>query len=182
MRPRSIFLSLIFLIAASACATNPYELPPPPPRDEWIDDAADPKAEERRKEMLYLEARTALLGVFNLLSNQRYDEVSAMVSSETRDFLTAGGTNEFADVLAAGKLTLGNGEVVDLDPVSTLVGPDLAGLVDSVDGIGENETEARKELFVPLEGGTFQRVVMIKEGGAWVLHRTRLPQPIQPQK
>jgi hypothetical protein len=182
MRHARITLLFVMLaFAASACASNPYQLPPPPPRDEWIDDAVDPKADERRREMLYLEARTSLLGLFNLLSNQRYEEASAMVSAETRDFLTRGGQDEFTDVLAAGKLALGNGEVVEIDPVSTLVAPDLTGMVDTVDGIGENETDARKELFVPVDGG-YLRIVMIKEGGNWVLHRTRLPQPIQPQK
>ena len=177
---RFILLIVLIAFAVTACASNPYQLPPPPPEDQWIDDAADPKAEERKREMLYLEARTTILGLFNLLSNQRYEEASKMVSSETRDFLTGGGNLEFADVLASGKLELGNGEVVELNPVSTLVAPDLTGMVDSVEGIGENETDSRKELFVPVEGG-FQRVVMIKEGGAWVLHRTRLPQPIQPK-
>lgn len=182
--PTSRAISVILLALccfAAACASNPYQLPAPPPKDEWVDDAADPKADERRQEMIYLEARTALLGLYNLLSNQRFKEASSMVSAETRDFITSGGNATFEEILASGRLPLPNGEVVEIDPVSTLTGPDLSKLVDSVDGIGENETDARKELFVPLQSGGYQRIVMIREGGSWVLHRTRLPQPIQPK-
>jgi len=59
------------------------------------------------------------------------------------------------------------------DPVKTLLADDITSLADSIEGVEEQETSRRKEIFAKQgQGEPPQRIVMIKEGGKWVLHRT----------
>ncbi len=175
---RTLPILIAALLTSSACyRVSLYELPPPPPQTDQGDVSLIPGEEERKDEERYLDARAAVIQVFNLLSTKRYDEAVERMSLETRDFLKGGGKRSAADVLVDRKMKLPNGEVVEIDPVATLVAEDVSKLSDSVAGMEEHETEARREIFATLPSGRIQKIVMIKEKGQWVLHRTRIPEP-----
>lgn len=175
-----LFVLLLGLIACG-CRGSVYSLPAPPPKEERRAVSLIPGEEQRKAEEAYLDARARILEINNLLATKRYDEVTQLLSLETQDWLqTLGGGGEVAEVLAAGKLTLPNGEVVDFDPVTTLVAEDVSKLSDRVDGLEEHETPSRKEIFATLSSGKIQKIVLITEGGQWVLHRTRLPESFDP--
>ena len=175
---RIVALTSLFAFVFCGC-WNPYRLPDPPPPAERKDVSLIPGEEERAKERLYLEARASAIQLHSLLSQQRYVEASALMSSETKAFLAAGGdTSKIADILASGKMKLPDGQVVEFEPVSMLLADDLSQLKDSVAGQEEQETDNRKELFALLPDNKAQKIVMIREAGKWVLHRTRLPKTI----
>ncbi|QED25975.1 hypothetical protein FRD01_01605 [Microvenator marinus] len=166
LRFSSVFWGLA--LASSGCAAR-YELPPPPPESERV---SVQTAEQDDSQEAYLEARQAIVQLFSLLQQQRYEEASGLLSQETKSFLTLNSESSVQDVLAAGKITTENG-LVDFDPVLTLLAPNLTQLVDSVDGEEESETATRKEIFAIHDSGA-TKIVVIKESGKWVLHRTRL--------
>ncbi len=175
------FVLIILLTASFGCRGTLYRLPAPGPAAEQRSVSLIPGEEQRKAEELYLEARAKILEANNLLSTRRYAEAAALLSLETLDWLQSmGGGAEVAEILASGKLRLRDGKVVDFDPVSTLVAQDVSKLADSVDGVEEHETSGRKEIFATLPSGQLQRIVLILEGGQWVLHRTRLPEPFDP--
>lgn len=174
-------LLLAIAVTASSCSATLYELPAPPDEPKRV--SLVPGEEERKEEELYLEARTQLLELYNLLSTKRFEEAADMMSLETRDFLKTLGKGEpVVDVLALETLTLPSGEVVPFDPVPILIAEDVSQIRDSVPGVEEHETSGRKELFATLPSGKLQKIVMITEGGQWVLHRTRIPEPFDPPK
>lgn len=173
---RHLFLGLL-VVVSSACSSI-YTLPPPPsgaPQNVNL----TPGADNRESEAAYLQARQSIIKLFGLLQQQRYPEADALLSSETRAFVTFNTEKSVSETLADGKLTLATGELVDIDPVSTLLAEDISRLVDALPGIEEQETPSRKEVFAILSNDRAQRIVMIKEAGQWVLHRTRIAQPIK---
>jgi len=173
--------AVALVLAAAGCRGTLYELPSPPPPSERHSVSLIPGEEQRADEKLYLAARASVLELYNLLSTQRYREAAQLMSVETRDFLMHGGKGKsVAEVLGGGKLQMPDGEVVDLDPVPMLLAADVSKLTDTVAGVEEHETQARKEIFAHLPSGKVQRIVMIKERGKWVLHRTRLSTPFSP--
>lgn len=179
MRPQ-FFCLLIFV--ASACGAPMYSLPAPPAESEQRSVSLIPGEDERRAQGQYLDVRARVLEVYNLLASKRFDEATRLMSHETRDWLESMGAGaSVVEVLAAGKLTTPNG-VVDFDPVTTLVANDVSQLADRVEGVEEHETAARKEIFATLHDGKLQKIVLIQEGGQWVLHRTRFPELIDPPK
>ena len=172
-------LPLIVLFVS--CGPNLYTLPNPPERSKWKTVSLIPGQEQRDAEREYRDVRAQILRLYSLLSSQRFQESAELFSIETQDFLKFGsGEATVAEVLASGKVKLSNGGVVDLDPVSMLLAKDVSKLTDEVDGVKESETKNRKEVFAELEDGSYQRIVMIREGGKWVLHRTRLGAPFKP--
>ncbi|MGM0559136.1 MAG: hypothetical protein ACQEVA_22315 [Myxococcota bacterium] len=156
----------------AGCASNLYELPPPPEKGERADAKSAIRAEEEKAQQDYAAARAALLKAYNLLSTQRYDEAVDLMSQETRAFLTYGSDSSAADVLADGVLTLSSGEQVEFEPSTFFVAADVQKLEDSVEGVEENETDRRRELFAVSADGSAHRVIMIKQGGDWVIHKT----------
>lgn len=181
--PRVAFVLLVLLTLGVGCRAGLYSLPSPPPAEKQRDVSLIPGEEQRQAEQLYLDARARVMELNNLLSTNRYQEAVELLSLETRDWLESmGGGAPAAEVMAAGKLKLPSGEVVEFDPVSTLLAGDVSKLTDAIDGVDEHETENRKEIFATLPSGKIQKVVLISEGGQWVLHRTRLPEPFDPPK
>lgn len=181
MKFRLLVLLTGFFCANAACQATLYDLPDPPSSEKRSSVSLIPGEEERRKREVYLEARARILEIYKLLSTQRYEEVVEDLSLETRDFLLSmGGGSTVAEVLASGKLETGSGELVDFMPVSMLLAEDLSQLHDSIDGIEEHETSNRKEIFATLPSGKLQKIVLIQEGGKWLLHRTRIPEPFHP--
>ncbi len=169
-----LFFALIICGMLPAC-TNIYKLPEPSAATQDVN--LTPGADDRQGEQDYLAARQTVITLFGLLQQQRYPEAEEFMSQETQSFLRYGSDKSVAEVLADGKLTLANGEVVDIEPVTTLLAEDVSRLTDSVPSIEEQETPARKEIFAILSGDRVQRIVIIKETGRWVLHRTRIAEP-----
>ncbi len=182
MKFRHLLLAAI-TFSSMGCGATTYDLPPPPPPEERKSISLIPGEEERKAEEVYLEARTQLLELYNLLSTKRYKEAADMMSLETRDFLKKlGGGAPVHEVLALEELKLPSGKVVPFDPVPILIAEDISKLRDSVPGVEEHETGNRKEIFATLPSGKLQKIVMIAEGGQWVLHRTRIPEPFDPPR
>lgn len=178
---KSAFLVILVVVVSASChRVSLYELPPPPPAEQQGDVSLVPGDEERRDEQRYLEARAAVIQIYNLLSTQRYQEVVPLLSSETRDFLRGGGKPSLVDVLTARERPGPNGELVTFDPLSMLIAEDVSSLADAVPGMEEHETDERREIFATLPSGKIQKIVMIRERGQWVLHRTRIPEPFNP--
>lgn len=162
-----VLIASLFLIS---CASL-YELPEPPPPNERKSAVQAEDTDSAASERAYLEARAAIIVLYNLLQQQRYGEAVEKISAETRDFLTHGTSQSAQEILASRQLTIDN-QVVEIDPVSMLLAEDVSQLVESVAGVEEQETSSRKEIFAVVPGG-FRRIVMIQESGQWVLHRTR---------
>jgi hypothetical protein len=169
-----LILALIASMALPAC-TSIYVLPEPTESAQDVN--LTPGSDDRQGEQDYLAARQTVITLFGLLQQQRYPEAEELLSRETQSFIRYGGGKSVSEVLADGKLTLANGEVVDIEPVTMLLGEDISRLTESVPGIEEQETPARKEVFAILSGDRVQRIVIIKETGRWVLHRTRIAEP-----
>jgi hypothetical protein len=164
---------LLAVCLVAGCASNLYELPPPPEEGERTDATLATGEDNQTDQREYAAARAALLKAYNLLSTQRYDEAAGLMSQETRAFLTYGTDADAGDVLADGAMTLKNGERVEFEPSTFFVAADVQRLEDSMEGIEENETDRRREFFAVSADGAAHRVIMIKQGDNWVLHRTR---------
>ena len=174
-------LSIGALLFATACSGAMYRLPAPPPPQKRGSVSLIPGEEQRKAEEHYLQARAAVIKLNTLLSTKRFAEASELMSLETRDWLLSMGAGaEVPEILASGKLQLPDGKVVDFKPVPTLLAEDVSRLTNTIDGVEEHETDTRIEIFATLPSGMIQKIVLIAEGGQWVLHRTRLPEPFEP--
>ena len=77
--------------------------------------------------------------------------------------------------LSQGKVQI-NGQVREVEPAAMLLAPELTNIKDSIEGTQEQETQRRKEIFALQPDGSARKIVVIKEGNQWVLHRTTLDQ------
>lgn len=165
----------------SACGPGRlYELPPPPPESERQDVSLIPGEDERARERDYLEARAVALKLYQYLSAKRFKESLSLLSGETVDMLALtspkkGGADAAEETLAQGTMILSSGKMIKFDPVELLVAKDISKLEDSLAGQTENETSRRKEIFAIQPDGNAQRVIVIKEAGRWVIHKTSAP-------
>lgn len=173
-------LALVISLAMSlgvvaGCGSSAYQLPKPPPADEQRDVAADPAAQAEQRRARYLEARAALLKLYSALTKERFEEAEQLLSQQTRDFLAYGNeTGDPSTALSSGQLVLPDGRKVTFDPVQLLLGGKIQKIADTLEGVEEHETRRRRELFVFDPEGEPHKVVMIVEGGQWVLHRTSI--------
>lgn len=172
-----VVLGLGVLLGQVGCADSVYTLPPPPPPNKRASVSLVPGEEERRSERDYLKARAAVLKLNQLLASKRYKEALSWMSQETQDMLRyANPKQDAVSALAEGKLVLPDGRTITMEPGALLLAPDLSNMRDSVEGVEEQETSGRrKELFALQKSGPPRKIVMIKEGGRWVLHRTSIP-------
>lgn len=166
------------LVLCSGCATRLYELPPPPPENEKRSVSLIPGEEERKREQDYKDARAALIDLNGLLATKRYEEALEKMSQETRTMLEFVSPDKDAkrpavETLATGKFVI-DGETWQLEPATALIAEDLSQLSDSVEGVVEQESNRRKEIFAAVPDGGYKKIVMLKEGGVWVLHRTKI--------
>lgn len=172
-----VILGVGALLGELGCADSLYTLPAPPPPDRRASVSLVPGEEERRSERDYLKARAAVLKLNELLVSKRYKEALSWMSQETQDMLRyAHPKQDAVSALAEGKLVLPDGRALAMEPGPFLLAPDLSNMRDAVDGLEEQETPGRrKELFALQKVGPPRKIVMIKEGGRWVLHRTSIP-------
>lgn len=177
MHPYKLLAGLLATFAIGC--VNVYSIPAPPPENERRSVSLIPGEEERQTERDYMAARATIVKVNSLLTQQRYVEALEHLSAETRAFLSHGGNASPDEVLASRNLKLPDGSVVSFEPAALLLAEDISKLEDSVEGINEQETRSRKEIFAVLADGQVTRIVVIKEGGEWVIHRTRKPSKLR---
>lgn len=161
-------LSVIAMAGISGCRTSPYHLPAPaqPARDGTGADQVDEAALDRA-------ARASLMKLYELLRAQQYEPAERYLSQETREFLThITRQADAATALASRKMTLQGQAEITFDPVQLLLGGNIAEVRDAMDGVAQAETPNRRELFVIDPQGKAHRVILIREGGEWVLHKT----------
>ncbi len=159
----------VLQMAGMACRSTPYQLPEPPPEAEQQD--TDQDSERQRNPDM--EARAALLELYEMLAEERFEATEDRLSQQTRDFLAYGNERgDASDALSAGQITLPDGSSYRFDPVELLIADDIARLEDSREGAEDHETARRRVLYVIDSNGQSHRVVMIREGGQWVLHKT----------
>jgi hypothetical protein len=153
------------------CASSPYELPPPTAATPAADEAEDEQTDTERD----LAARAALLELYEYLNKGQFVDAEAYLSQQTREFLVhASDSSSVSSVLANGQLTLADGRSVDIDPVEFLIAPKITRIADSLDGVESHQTARRRELFVYGDDDGPRRVIMIREGDQWVLHKTSI--------
>lgn len=162
-------------VVAAGCQGALYELPDPPPPAEQRAVSLIPGEDERKREEDYLLARASVLKINQLFAAKRFQEALEWMSAETRDFIAAGSPQKDpVEVLASGRYIRPDGQVATIDPAAFLLARDLSKMQDSVEGQAEQETPRRKEIFAVEEAGP-RRIILIREGDRWVLHRTSFP-------
>ncbi len=162
------------VVVAWGCSDNMYVLPDPPAEGERRSVSLIPGEDERLKEQDYIAARASALKLYQLLSTKRFEEAIGLMSQETRDFLVfvSPGEKNALVTLEEGQMKFPDGTLVDADPVEALLSVDMSDLKDEVEGKEEQEGVRRKEIWALSQGKAPRKIVMIKEGGKWVLHRT----------
>lgn len=173
MAGRQFLVALVGLavlqMAGMACQSTPYELPEPPPQA----DGQDTEQDSERQRSSDMEARAALLELYEMLDEERFEEAEDRLSQQTRDFLAYGNDQgDASDALSAGQMTLPDGRAYRFAPAELLIADDIARIEDSRDGADDHETSRRRVLYVIDSDGQAHRVVMILEGDQWVLHKT----------
>jgi hypothetical protein len=170
LRPR-LWLLLLLALALPACGRGLYDLPDPPPRDEWRRHSLDPAEDEARSHQAFLAAQGSVLAFLEAMRESRWEAAYEVLSNETRillDDLSPNGRGE--TVLAEGRVVR-EGAEYRLDPVDLFVIADLDALLDEMPGEREQETYRRKEIWARSSAGDVRRLVLIYEDDAWRLHR-----------
>ncbi|AWV89167.1 hypothetical protein [Bradymonas sediminis] len=169
----SLFVASAFLL--SACASSVYHLPPPPTPAGQAAAAADGEASAVDDEALDAAARASLLKLYELVKREQYEEAEQYLSQETRDFLSAAsGVNDPSALLSSGEFKHRDGRVLQVNPVNLLFGGNIVSVRDALKEADEGETANRRVLYVIDPQEVSHRVIMISEGGKWVLHTTSI--------
>ena len=175
---------IIVLIAAaciiSACSSSNYTLPPPGEQTAEATGTTDADKKPGKQEpkqsqtRAFLDVRKQARQLYKLLEQQRFREAEAFFSQQTRNFLTMGKTDRtVASTLAEQTIQLPGGDNLEIGPPEQFfLGGDIETIRDSVDGQSDSETDERKVIYVKSAGDGYERVVFIREGGKWVLHKT----------
>ena len=158
-----------------ACGGRIYELPPPPADDARRSVTLDPAEERRLDAERYTEARRTVLGLMAALEGGDWASAVALLSQETRLLLSGGSGLDPAAALDAGRI---GDESYAFDPVDLFVLRDISRFEDDWEGFEENETDRRKEIFLVTADEQVRRVIVIREGDAWVVHMPRWPRDL----
>lgn len=174
-------LALLILLSMGCARANVYELPPPPPEEERRNVSLVPGEDARRNEKDFNNARASLMRLNTLLESKRFDEALGLMSQETVAMLEFVSPDKKSSAPATAVFTLNqvviDGQVQEVRSLELLLAADLSDLQDQVDGVSENESTRRKEIFAIQPQGAPRKIVMIKEGDTWLLHRTKIEQP-----
>lgn len=163
-------VSVLCFAVPLGCADSTYRLPAPGSAGAAQSD--EPDQEHREQRNPDLEARARLLILYQLLAEERFEETEHLLSQQTREFLAHSGSGDASHSLSVGEISLPNGRKYRFEPIEFLIGGEIARIANSADGVEEHETERRREFFVVDPQEQAHRVVMIREGGEWVLHKT----------
>ncbi len=173
-RPLTAALALTLALVAG-CGPGLYDLPVPPPPHSWVAVSLDPAQEDRNDEQRTLDARGAVLELYQALNEEDWGQAWDRLSTETQNFLAFGSaTKDGRDALAQGRLIAPDGVAVEIDPVDLFVVRDMTRLDDDLNGTPDaTETANRKEFHATGEDGQIHKIVVIYEIGQWRIHRTR---------
>lgn len=176
---RDMILILAAALFTGGCAASAYHLPPPPtPKEQAAakkQAAAAKGSQVASNAQLNQRARASLLKLYELLSKSQFEEAEGYLSQETRDFLSASSqTNDPSAALDSSEFRLPDGRILAIDPVKLLIGGNIVRIKDALQEADEGETANRRVLYVFDPQGKSHRVIMISEGGKWVLHATSI--------
>jgi hypothetical protein len=169
-------LLVIVALAASSWGCNSlYALPDPPVAGEWTQTSLVPGQDDRDDATRYIAARTAALKLYQALNDEDWDAAWELMSAETQNFLNYVAVDgNGKNALAVGRLKFPGGEEVDFEPVALFLVVNMRKLDDDAPGQSQAETANRKEIFAfSTDDEEAKKVVLIFEGGAWRIHRTK---------
>lgn len=173
MRRIAPLCAVLALTLASACSSL-YSLPTPPAAGEWTQTSLVPGQDDRDDAGRYIAARTAVLKLYQALSDEDWDAAWDLLSSETQNFLDyVAADGDGKATLARGRLKFPGGEEVDFEPVTLFLVKDMRKLEDDHAETAQAETANRKELFAFSAEDDIKKIVVIFEGGQWKIHRTK---------
>jgi hypothetical protein len=158
----------------SGCGPNLYELPDPPPRDEWRRHSLNPADDEVVYLQNFLSAKDTVLTFVEALEDERWEDAYRLLSNETRlllDDLSPSGRGE--TVLENGRIQRGDNEYL-VDALDLFVIRDLVDIVDQHDREREAETYRRKEIYAVDSNGEAHHIVVIYEEGGWRIHKPEI--------
>ena len=172
---RSLFTAAALLAVVGLTGCNSlYALPDPPAAGDWSETSLVPGQDDRDEAGRYIEARTAVLKLYQALTDEEWDTAWELLSAETQNFLdyvSADGNGKQA--LATGRLKFPGGEEVDFEPVALFLVKDMRKLEDDNGDVSQAETANRKELFAFSAEDDAKKIVVIYEAGEWKIHRTK---------
>jgi hypothetical protein len=170
---------LVILFSILGCGPALYDLPPAPPKEQWISfSSADPEDKQGSVER-FLASKKVAIELYAALSDKKWPEALAMMSQETRNFLEDSSNGKGAlGALEAGELAFA-GQVARFRPAADFFIADLAGIKDALPNApAENETKLRKELYAINSDGQARKILFIYEADAWRFHSPFLGTPI----
>ena len=175
-----IALALTTLLGVSGCGLGLYELPDPPPSEEWTAVSLVPGEDRRDSRKLYVEASAAAMDLYTSLLEENWEQAWELLSAETRSALSYG--NPESDGKEVLKTGLYEGKpskefpeaksTFRFTPVDHLVVEGLLRFEDEQPGVTESETNRRKEIYAVSRTGEVKKVVLIYEAGGWRVHKT----------
>lgn len=174
---RAVLPSLAGLLLAgliSGCGPNLYDLPDPPPRDEWHRHSLNPADDEAAYLQNFLSAKDTVVTFVEAMEDERWEDAYRLLSNETRlllDNLSPSGRGE--TVLENGRIQRDDQEYV-VDALDLFVIRDVIDIVDQHDHDREAETYRRKEIYAVNSSGDAHHLVVIYEEGAWRIHKPEI--------
>ncbi|MCA9562655.1 MAG: hypothetical protein KC561_04155 [Myxococcales bacterium] len=159
-----------FALLATGCASNLF-LPDPPPREDWAHHSLRPGQAEEESEDNFGAARTAIFGFLDAMAEEDYATAYSMLSNDTRIVMDQVASNGLGETVLSEAAIHYEGEIYPINVVDFFVVDGLQRIEDEYDGAEESETARRKELFAIAADGTVHRVVVIREGSEWHIHR-----------
>lgn len=154
-----------------SCGPSLYEIPEPPPREQWRRHSLNPADTTARSQQNFFAAQDSFLAFVEAMDQERYDDAYDLLSNETRillDDLSPTGLGE--DVLETGAIQRDETEY-HVDALDLFAVADLTDIVDEpTDGSSEVETYRRKEIYAVGADGQVHHIVLILEEDEWRIH------------
>ncbi|MEO1268328.1 MAG: hypothetical protein AAFX99_09530 [Myxococcota bacterium] len=178
-RSTAVVLGLVMMLL-SGCGLGLYELPDPPPQEEWTAVSLVPGEDRRDSRKMYVEASAAAMDLYTSLLEKNWEGAWELLSSETRSALSFGhggkdGKKVLSQGIYEGKPSKDFPEAKSsfrFDPVDHFVVKGLLRFEDEQPGVVESETNRRKEIYAVSRDGEVKKVVLIYEAGGWRVHKT----------
>lgn len=174
-RRGNVLWTVVLALLVGGCGSSLYHLPPPTvaaDREVGKDEGGEPAPSDAELDQ---QARAALLELYALVKSAQFEDAERYLSQETREFLSAvSATNDPSAALSSAEFKLGDGRTVQVDPVRLLFGGNIVSVQDALKEPDAGETPNRRVLHSVDPQGASHRIIMIFEGGQWVLHKTSI--------
>ncbi len=170
----------LMVILSSCSGAGLYELPAPAPEAQRRNVSLIPGEDERREQRDFDDAKKSLLALQELIKTKRFEEALDLMSQETVSMLEFVSPDKKSSAPAVAVFTLRkvviDGVTYEVKPLELLLAKDLSNIQDTSgdDSSEETESSRRRELFAQQKEGDPVKIVMIKEGDTWLLHRTKI--------